>query len=945
MRAQKLIFVIILILQFSVTSQAQSKKTIKKNFNKGVEFFNLEQYNDALEYFKKIDSVDFDYTLETKYYIGACYLNLEKEKSIPYLEYVIKTNEQIIPAEIFKDLGLIYLDKHDFKKSSTYLRKYQTISMYEAVDVTPSGSKKYLDWIKNAKKMISDSLDVKIEKIDFSTPDKEYSPYVSADESHLYFMKDVNVNPQEKLFQSTIMISNQYNESWNTPTEIVIDSLIDSKLKLAGITPDGQTLFLQSNNDIYSCFIDKTLKKCTKIRPVAEINSTNWENNISVSSDGNTIYFSSNAPDGIGGMDIYYIEKQDDDTWSAPKNLGNRVNTIYDDIMPFIHPDNNTLYFISEGHNTMGGFDIFKTNQYSPGKWTKPINLGYPINSTYDDLSFSITANGNNGYFSRKENAFSNDLNIYKVTFNKSVPLTLVKGTILAGSPLIPIGAKIQVIDKETHTKVKYVYNPNPLTGKFLMIFPPGKNYDMIIHAENYLPQLINIYVPNQTYFHELFQEIHLKPVITLGKVVGEEVTVKNNFYDVNKYLNTEKPDSLIQKDYDVLMQIIEDIINVTDSMSTTEVKYITEHLYEENAKASAQVKDFDKLLGLITNAIENTDTTTLNKLNEETIYEQRTNQHYFYAESNNFNLAPYIIDNDTIYTTPNINTTIKDSEKEKIDISAILHKNDTLKNDTLDIQNIDIQKQKTIITYPVKFVEDNSELDKKYFIDILELSQLVQNNKNLAIEINSYCKTENELSQDCSLSKKRIQQVIEMLAENGLTPANYVIKEDVNASTSNKINIKVFEIIDTTANVEILTKEEVVNKTKQNINTVTQEPENEAESKEKNEEKTQVVAKTETKDEKVQKTTPTSSQSVPEEGVVYKVQLKATKKQINTNHLDFKGLSVTRYSHDGMYKYVVGQFNSLEKAESYKAEMMQMGFDDAFVVKFSNGKRININD
>ncbi|HBF89209.1 MAG TPA: hypothetical protein DDX39_11260 [Bacteroidales bacterium] len=948
MRVKK-IFLFIFIFLFSLNfTIAQSKKFIKKNFNKGVEYFNLEQYSDALEYLKKIDSVDYEYQIEIKYYIGACYLNLDKEKAIPYLEYVITKNEQIVPGEIFKDLGLIYLDKHDFKKAGTYLKKYQTVSMYEAVDVTPTSAKKYMEWIKNAKKFIQDSLDVKIEKVSFSTNENEYSPYVSADESDLFFIKDILTNPKENLFASQIMYSALYNDKWNLPQEILIDSIIDSNLKLAGISPDGQTLFISSSNDIYSCLIDNEHRKCTSVKPVLHVNTNNWEENIAISADGNSIYFSSNAPGGIGGKDIYYIQKQEDGSWSKPTNMGNRINTNLDEVMPFIHPDNKTLYFSSQGHNSMGGFDIFKTTQYAPGKWIKPINMGYPINSTYDDLGFSIIANGSVGYLSRKESAFSNNLNIYKVLFNKSVPLTLVKGTILAGNPLIPIGAKIQVIDKETHTRVKYVYNPNPLTGKFLMIFPPGKNYDMIVHADNYLPQLINIYVPNQTYFYELFQEIQLKPVITLGKIVGEECTVKNNFYDVNKLLNTEKPDSLIKKDYDVLMQIIEDIINVTDSMNSADIKYITDNLYEEPKQTVAPKKDFDKLIGLINQAIESTDTTTLSQINQETVYEQKTNQHYFYAEGDNFNLTPYVVGADTIYTSPQVNTTVKESEKE-ITQSYFLQTSDTTnaKTDTLDVNKIDVSKQKVVITYPVKFIENNSEVDKKYFIDILELSQLVLNNKNLAIEINSFCKSEDEISQDCSLSKKRISQVIEMLAENGITPANYVIKENVDMNLSDNIDVKVFEIIDTTANVKILTKEAASVKTKrENIispEALTTKPKEKEAPKEKSKEKISKIEPIVSKEKTA--IVKTENIEAPTQGLVYKVQLKATKNQINTNHLAFKGLTVTRYNHEGMFKYVVGQFSSLDQAIRYKEEMIQMGFEDAFVVKFENGNRVNINE
>ena len=317
--------------------------------------------------------------------------------------------------------------------------------------------------------------------------------------------------------------------------------------------------------------------------------------------------------------------------------------------MPFIHPDNKTLYFVSKGHNSMGGFDIYKSELLSTGKWSKPVNLGYPINSTYDDLSFTLSAQSNTAYLTRRETAFSNKSNIYKITFNKSVPLTLVKGIILAENPLMPIGAKIQVVDKETNTKIKYIYNPSPLTGKFLMIFPPGKNYDMIVNADNYLPQLINIYVPNQTYFYELFQEIHLTPVKTLGKIVGEEVTVRNNFYDANSLDKNGKIDSTQIKENTNLQKIVNKIVLITDSLNNKDINYISDYLATNTKKTEKPKRNYDGLLNLINDAIESTDTTFLNKLNKETIYEQKTNQNYFYSENNKYNLIPYVVDKDTL--------------------------------------------------------------------------------------------------------------------------------------------------------------------------------------------------------------------------------------------------------------------------------------------------------
>ena len=506
-----------------------------------------------------------------------------------------------------------------------------------------------------------------------------------------------------------------------------------------------------------------------------------------------------------------------------------------------------------------------------------------------------------------------------------SVPLTLVKGVILAGNPLMPIGAKIQVIDKETNSKVKYIYNPNPVNGKFLMIFPPGKNYDMIVNADNYLPQLINIYIPNQSYFYELFQEIHLTPVTTLGKVVGEEISVRNNFYDLNKIDNSGKPDSSSAKENVDLQKMVQKIISITDSLSSNDINNISEYLATNTKKAEKPIKNYEGLLDLINKAIESTDTTTLNKLNKETIYEHKTNQNYFYSANNKFNLIPYVVEKDTLYTAPSINTNIAESTTVvNLNQSQISNPIDKLqlKKDSLIIRKVDIEKQKIIISYPITFVENQSMFNKKHSIDILELSELVQNNKRLAIEIESITEAKDTSSKEGILLNSRLNYIAKALNENGITASKYVVHKKIGTKQIQEINVKVFEIISDDTLSHIVTKQDIEGqKLGKKITT-----------KEK-------IVEPQKNVEKI--TEKVVEKSIVNEELILKIQIKATKKQLNVNNLIFKGLNVTQYFHEDLYKYVVGSFTKMEDAEKYKNEMIKMGFEDAFIVKFDKNGRI----
>ena len=130
------------------------------------------------------------------------------------------------------------------------------------------------------------------------------------------------------------------------------------------------------------------------------VNSPAWDSQPSFSSDGKTLFFASKREKGKGSSDIWKTELQPDGSWSEPVNLGDSINTPYEEMAPFIHPDNLTLYFSSRGHIGMGGFDLFYSRKNSDGAWTKPVNLGYPINTYADEITLVVNARGDLAYIS-----------------------------------------------------------------------------------------------------------------------------------------------------------------------------------------------------------------------------------------------------------------------------------------------------------------------------------------------------------------------------------------------------------------------------------------------------------------------------------------------------------------------------------------------------------------
>ena len=814
---------IVFLLSIKVQTFAQNSDiNTHKLLKTATKFFNNEDYSKALQIFLRLDTlIPNDNVI--KYKIGACYLNSKYHKvnAIPYLETVSKDKKIEEPKIVYKDLGTLYHLDYQFDRAITNFNKY--LSLANKNDKFVIYAKHMIKVCEDAKKITSQKFNADVENVGYpiSTKNSEFNPLISADESIMFFTRVItnknnsSINTKNSVQIKHFLYSHNNDGVWSEPKEFTIPySDKKSNISLAGLSADGTELFINIGNDkrqdIYTCKFTNGI--CTDLKKLNKnINSKFYEGRVSISPNGQKLYFSSDRPGGYGGRDIYTSTKKSNGEWGKAVNLGHTINTIYDEDSPFIHPDGKTLYFSSKGHNTIGGYDVFKSI-FKNNRWSKPKNIGFP-NTTKDDIYFVLTADGQSGYYSSTQNNMFINTHIYKINLKGSIPLTLVKGTILAGDPLKPIGADIKVIDKKTNTKIKYVYNPNPKTGKYLLIFPPDKNYDMIIEAKNYLPKKINIYIPNQTYFYELFQEIHLKPITTLGKTIGETVSVNNTFYDIYKTPFADsiiKSDTTSTKDYGQLLKLVEDIINTTDSIG---IERLDTHANKQKKDSSEIKQNYDRLFSLIDKAIETTDTVSLQILDENTLYNEKSSKSYFYAvDKNKNNLQPFVVDGDTIYTTPTIYT--KTNKKRTVSKNNIIsnykkpeHKKYQEKTNPLNLRTSKESDRKIILKYSIYFKENSFVLSKKYISKLKQISQLLINNSSLGIEIYGYADTKGENNYNLNLSIKRANSVLKFFVDKNIDTRRSIVKgfgesksfndkTEVEKSKNRRVDIKVFNVI-----------------------------------------------------------------------------------------------------------------------------------------------------
>lgn len=351
----------------------------------------------------------------------------------------------------------------------------------------------------NGKELIAKKIVADIKNIGapINTNETEGVPIISADESIMIYtyigekstgglLNDMlKPDKVEGTYHEDIFSSTRNNDStWNTPVSI---SSLNSNSNDAAValSPDGQVLFsfasdVKNPGDLCaSKLVGTEWSKPEKLN--SNINSESWEGSCSITADGRYLYFASERPGGFGGRDLYMSERVNGD-WGPAVNLGASINTEYNEDAPFIHPDGITLFFSSQGHKSIGGYDIMYSIK-KDNNWIEPLSMGIPLNTTEDDRYYVINAKGDVGYFSSNRGGAGGkgQQDIYTVTpgiLGEKPILALLKGSVYVDDK--PTEAKIEITKIETNELIGPYY-ANSKTGKYLMAISPGSGYKIKI--------------------------------------------------------------------------------------------------------------------------------------------------------------------------------------------------------------------------------------------------------------------------------------------------------------------------------------------------------------------------------------------------------------------------------------------------------------------------------
>ncbi len=454
----------------------------------------------------------------------------------------------------------------------------------------------------------SSNNEVKIERLlkEMNSPYDETTPFVSSDESVLAFTKVVYDAKTKSKHTDIIVYSKNENNQWIKNITTSINS--DKSEKLFFLTSDGleiQYTSIEESNFSSKLFLSKSLGNIW-VTP-EEVNFFNGIKGYDIQSyclnfAKDKIYFSGKKQIGGTNYDIFMAFKRENGRWSEPLSMGPSINSSENEITPFMHPNSKFLYFSSDRKNGVGGYDIYKSELYE-NEWQLAVLLPAPINSIGDEKNYSIVASGRAAYFSSDREGGDGGFDIYRATLPKeNIPLTLIKGKVITKDGKLPQKIRIKIIDKEL-SKDLFIYNPNSENGKYLMIFPPGKNYDMLVEAEGYKPYTFNIHVPEQSYYYQLQQTIYLYPDKMKENAI-EGVKITSNFSQ-DSVAREVKMDS----QEEILLKLIEKIIVSSDTEALRNMdKYLTENNTSEN-------KYYNNLLEIVSKIIESGDLKMLENL------------------------------------------------------------------------------------------------------------------------------------------------------------------------------------------------------------------------------------------------------------------------------------------------------------------------------------------
>jgi outer membrane protein OmpA-like peptidoglycan-associated protein/lipopolysaccharide biosynthesis regulator YciM len=526
---QRSVLLLLLILVIGTLS-AQNRKA-KRFIDKAEKALDQRDFSKATKLYKKAIEADPAWALPYQK-LGVLYFQNRKDSlSIHYLEKGIINTKEYDPR-VHHMLGKLYMRNARYRQAHQQWKAFlEKNSTYEHLNEEAYGQ---MEITTEILEMMKDSVATNLKLLPpaINTSAHEVLPLMPADQRYMIFTR--RLRNQEDFF-----VSYKVEGKWQRarPIESINSPYPEGA---ATLSADGKTMILTrcesrdsyGNCDLYISFLQNGNWSSPKNLGAA-INTPSNEKQAAFSPDGNRLYFSSNRPGGYGGMDIWYIDWLPEGKWSEAKVMDSLINTPHNERAPFIHYDNQTLYFTSDRPEALGRNDLFRTVK-KQGQWSEPQKLGWPINTPEDEGTIYVSIDGRTAYMGRRIEQEKSDYDIYSFTLDQTVaatPSTYIHGRVVDAESGQALSALIRVLEKESGNEIAFIKSDS--RGRFLLAIPIDKEYQFFANAKGYAyySRQFN-YDDFQNTEEGLSVEIEMKPLDQLPKDTAEPITLENIYFE-----------------------------------------------------------------------------------------------------------------------------------------------------------------------------------------------------------------------------------------------------------------------------------------------------------------------------------------------------------------------------------------------------------------------------
>lgn len=575
-------------LLLSIPAAAQpgsSNRRAQLAFEKAGELLRNQQYEHAIASLEKAISIDPEFAAAYQQ-LGDVYRRQRNyEIAAKKYEKVTQLDPTLTPLTWF-GLGESLLHIGNYHEALAALKRYRNTP-----GLRPDGKRlndKYIADCEFAIKAVSEPVAFSPQNPGpaINSPYDEYFPRLTADQQTIIFTR--KKDNRENFFES----SRDSTDKWQEAE--FLKGQVNSERYNEGahcISPDGKYLFFTGCNrpdGLGSCDIYVSRREGDRWgKPYnlgAPVNTPGWEAQPALAADGRTLYFVSNRQGGQGGYDIWKTSLTADGQWAEPQNLGPAINTPYDENSPYIHADNQTLYFASNGWPGLGDKDIFKSRMDTSGHWEQPVNLGYPINDHHEQSALTVSMNGSRAFFATRRPDAIGGLDIYAFQLpvaSRPDPVAYLKGIIVDAEGNDPLQAEVTVTDIATN-QVLYNELADYEDGTFLAPLPFGKTYALHVNQPGYLFFSESYPLEDSLKINDAY-EIR----IPLSRIkVGKSETLSNIFFETDRYALLPQSKSDLEQLVRFLDQNGQVLVEISGHTDNTGTEAYNQQLSEKRAKA-----------------------------------------------------------------------------------------------------------------------------------------------------------------------------------------------------------------------------------------------------------------------------------------------------------------------------------------------------------------------